>query len=331
MANERTVLGPTLIENALCESLGGPRRRAFLATMEKAVPWDDLARPVRALYHNDSGKGGRPNVPAVMMLKCLLVQKWFGLSDPQLEEALLDSIAIREFVGIGQNDAAVDETSMVIFRKRLRQAGLTTELFDAVVAHLTSQGLILQEGTIVDATILTAPTGTKKRDENGEVIDDTRDQEAGFTKKRGRAYHGYKAHVATDTRGMVKDYRVTSADEHDSKRFDELTEDEKKAKYGDSAHMDKKRKAQLEASDIFCGIIERRVRGQSELTAAQKAHNRAVSKIRAKVEHVFGWWYHMGQGVRVRYRGLRRNGEDIAWCLIAYNLKRSVSLVPTES
>lgn len=325
MANERKVSGPTLIEQVLSESLGGPRKRAFLATMQEAVPWETLAKPVRALYRNDSVKGGRPNVSAVVMLKCLLVQKWFGYSDPQLEEALLDSIAIREFVGLGQGDAVVDETTMVVFRRRLREAGLTHDLFDAVVVHLQDQGLFVDEGTIVDATIIQAPQGKKTKDAEGEVVKDTRDKQAGYTKKHGRSYHGYKAHLATDARGLAKDYRVTPANEHDSKRFDELTEDEVKAKYGDSAYMDKRRKKELEEANIFCGIIERRVRGQGELTAEQKAHNKRVSKVRARVEHVFGWGWQMGQFVRCRYRGIRRNAEDIGWGLIAYNLKRSVS------
>lgn len=325
MANERKVSGPTLIEQVLSESLGGPRKRAFLATMQEAVPWEQLAKPMRKLYRNDAGKGGRPNVSAVVMLKCLLVQKWFGYSDPQLEEALLDSIAIREFVGLGQGDGVVDETTMVVFRRRLREAGLTTQLFDAVLGHLNQQGLIVDEGTIVDATILQAPQGKKTKGPSGEVKD-TRDTQAGFTKKHGRSYHGYKAHIATDVRGLAKDYRVTPANEHDSKRFDELTEGETKAKYGDSAYMDKQRKAKLQEQGVFCGIIERRVRGQGELTAEQKAHNKKVSKVRAHVEHVFGWGWQMGQFVRARYRGIRRNAEDIGWGLIAYNLKRSVSL-----
>lgn len=336
MANERKVSGPTLIEQVLSESLGGPRRRAFLATMHRAVPWEVLAKPVRELYRNDAGKGGRPNVSAIVMLKCLLIQKWFGYSDPQLEEALLDSIAIREFVGLGQGDAAVDETTMVVFRRRLREAGLTHDLFDAVVAHLQQQGLIVDEGTIVDATIIQAPQGkkTKATPDPGadpaaiEAVKDTRDTQAGFTKKHGRSYHGYKAHVATDVRGLARDYRVTPANEHDSKRFDELTEGEQKAKYGDSAYMDKQRKATMMQHDIFCGIIERRVRGQGELSVEQKAHNKKVSKVRAHVEHVFGWGWQMGQFVRARYRGIRRNAEDIGWGLMAYNLKRSVSLTP---
>jgi IS5 family transposase len=266
------------------------------------------------------------------MLKCMLIQKWFGYSDPQLEESLLDSIAVREFVGLGQHDAVVDETTMSVFRKRLRDAGLTTQLFDTVLSHLASQGLVLQDGTIVDATIIVASTGKKTRDASSEVVKDTRDPLARFTQKHGRTYFGDKAHLATDTRGLVKDYRVTPANEHDSKRFDELTEDEPRggAKYGDSAYMDKKRKADLEAKDIFCGIIERRVRGQDELTPEQKRHNRVVSKIRAKVEHGFGWWWQMGQGVRVRYRGLLRNAEDVGWCLMAYNLKRSASLLRAD-
>ena len=327
MANERKVSGPTLIEQVLSESLGGPRRRAFLAKMREAVPWEALAKPVRELYRNDTGKGGRPSVSAVVMVKCLLAQKWFGYSDPQLEEALLDSIALREFVGLGQGDSVVDETTMVVFRRRLREAGLTHALFDAVVEHLQQRGLIVDEGTIVDATILQAPQGKKSKDESGEVKD-TRDKQAGFTKKHGRSYHGYKAHIATDVRGLAKDYRVTPANEHDSKRFDELTEDETKAKYGDSAYKDRQRKRRMEDAGIFCGIIERRVRGQDELTAQQKAHNKKVSRVRAHVEHVFGWGWQMGQFVRARYRGIRRNAEDIGWGLIAYNLKRSVSLSP---
>ena len=328
MANERKLSGPTLIENALSQSLGGPRRRAFLSTMQDAVPWDELAKPVRKLYRNDTGKGGNPNVPAVVMLKCLLLQKWFGYSDPQLEEALLDSIAVREFVGLGQGDKAVDETTMVVFRRRLREHGLTSQLFGTVLKHLQNKGLVVDEGTIVDATILSTPKGTKTKDASGEVVKDTRDPQAGFTKKHGKSYHGYKAHVATDTRGLAKDYRVTPANEHDSKRFDELTEGETKAKYGDSAFMDKRRKQEMEDKGIFCGIIERRVRGQGELTPEQKAHNKKVSKVRAHVEHVFGWGWQMGLFVRTRYRGIRRNAEDIGWGLIAYNLKRSVTLTP---
>lgn len=328
MANERKVSGPTLIELVLSESLGGPRKRAFLAKMQAAVPWEVLAKPVRELYRNGTGKGGRPNVSAVVMLKCLLIQKWFGYSDPQLEEALLDSIAIREFVGLGQGDAVVDETTLVVFRRRLREAALTDALFDAVVEHLQQQGLFVDEGTIVDATIIQAPQGKKTKDASGEVTKDTRDKQAGYTKKHGRSYHGYKGHIATDVRGLVKDYRVTPANEHDSKRFDELTEGETKAKYGDSAFMDQKRKKNLEEQGIFCGIIERRVRGQGELTPEQKAHNKAVSKVRSHVEHVFGWGWHMGQFVRCRYRGIRRTAEDIGWGLMAYNLKRSVSLTP---
>ena len=339
MANERKLSGPTLIEGVLNESLGGPRRRAFLATMQDAVPWEALAKPVRTLYRNGTGKGGNPNVPAVVMLKCLLLQKWFGYSDPQLEEALLDSIAIREFVGLGQDDKPIDETTMVVFRRRLREAGMTSQLFDTVLKHLQNKGLVVDEGTIVDATIVSAPKGTKTKAAPvpgavpgaGEAVKDTRDTQAGFTKKHGKSYHGYKAHVATDVRGLAKDYRVTSANEHDSKRFDELTEDETKAKYGDSAYMNKQRKAAMETQGVFCGIIERRVRGQGELTAEQKAHNKKVSKVRAHVEHVFGWGWQMGLFVRTRYRGIRRNAEDIGWGLIAYNLKRSVTLTLTRA
>ena len=124
---------------------------------------------------------------------------------------------------------------------------------------------------------------------------------------------------------MIKDYRYDTASVHDSRHIDELTENETHSVYADSAYMDKKRKAALEKRDVFCGIIEKRVRGQKELSALQKLHNRLVSGIRAVVEHPFAWMKNTGYG-RTRYRGMRKNAMDFGLHAIAYNWKRSFSL-----
>jgi IS5 family transposase len=208
----------------------------------------------------------------------------------------------------------------VVFRKRLRKHGHNSTLFDKTVEILKQRGVILEEGTCVDATIIEAPRGRKRSDGTS-----TKDITASYTKKHGTVYHGFKAHIATDRNGIIKDYRFDTARVHDSKHIDDLVADEHHSVWADSAYMNSERKERLENEGIFCGIIERRVRGQKELTAEQKWHNRLVAGIRAVVEHPFAWMKNTGFR-RVRYRGLRRNGLDFALHAIAYNFKRSFSL-----
>lgn len=318
---ERAPNQPTLMDGYISE-LGDPRLQAKLDRLKQVIPWEKLAGPIRATYANNSAEGGRPNIPVVAMLRVMMLQKWFNLSDPAMEGMLLDRISFRRFVGLNLIEGTVDETTIVKFRKRLLDHGLTSRLFDEVVEHLTEAGLIVEEGTLVDATIIEAPRGQKTDDGLGH----TAQRGASHTRKHGRTYFGYKAHVATDPRGMIKDYRYGTASEHDSRHIDDLIEGETQEVFADSAYMDKARKERLEAEGIFCGIIERRVRGQKELTKSQKAHNRLCASFRAYVEHPFAWMKKAGGFVRVRYRGLSRNALDFALGAIAYNFKRSLSL-----
>ena len=321
MANQRKNNGPMLVDQFFAE-LGGARTQKLLDRLDRLIPWEQLAGPIEALYRNDAGRGGRPNVPVVMMLKCILLQKWFNLSDPGLEEAIDDRISFRRFLGLATTDDGVDETTLVKFRKRLRDAGVMAQLFDTATDYLTRQGLILQQGTMVDATIIEAPKGRTTKDGLGS----TKDKTASFTKKHGRTYHGYKAHIATDGNGMIKDFIFDTAKVHDSKHIDALIEGETQEVFADSAYMNQQRKQDLESRGVFCGIIERRGRGQAQLTGAQKAHNRLCATFRAAVEHPFAWIKAMGHR-RVRYRGARRNAEDFGFMAMAYNFKRSLSLL----
>ena len=318
---ERHSSQPTLMDGYVAE-LGDPKLREKLGRLGKAIPWERLAEPIRATYCNHTAKGGRPNIPVVMMLKVVMLQKWFNLSDAAMEGMLLDRISFREFVGLNMIDGTIDETTIVLFRQRLLEHDLIQPLFDDVVAYLREGGVIVEEGTLVDATIIEAPRGEVSEDGLGH----TRQKEATFTKKHGRTYHGYKAHAATDAQGFIIDYIYDTASVHDSKHIDALIEGEQQAVFADSAYMDKQRKARLEGEGVFCGIIERRVRGQKELTAAQKAHNRLCAAFRAFVEHPFAWMKRAGGFMRTRYRGLRRNALDFALGAIAYNFERSLSV-----
>lgn len=325
---ERKSKGLTLSDGLLVD-VGGKRTANLLGQLDAIIPWETLADPIRPLYDNTSAKGGRPNVPVVMMLRITFMQRWFGLSDELMEEAIDDRMSFRRFLGLSIEDAGVDHSTIAVFRKRLHDAGVISELFEQVNTHLLQQGLILREGTAVDATIIEAPRGGVTKDSDGNITGNSKDKTATHTKKHGRAYHGYKAHIATDTRGMIKDYIYDTAKVHDSKHIDQLIEDEPAggAAYADSAYMDKKRKQQLEQRDVHCGIIERRVRGQDELRAEQKEHNHKCAKVRAIVEMPFAW-FKRARTHRTRYRGMRKNALDFGLWAMAYNFWRSLSIKP---
>ena len=337
---ERKTDQPTFMD-ALVLGLGGPRTMKFLSQCEALIPWDALAASIADVFPGTpragsgecagcargrsarvrGSRGGRPHWPVKLYVKCMMLQKWFGLSDPQLEEQLRDRLSFRRFVGLGLADPTPDETTFVNFRKRLRESGHGSTLFDGVLEQLRSKGLVLEEGSLVDATIVEQATGGKNQEGQS-----TRDRAASFTKKHGRTYHGYKAHVNVSKDRLVTDYVFDTAKVHDSQHIDGLIEGETKAVWADSAYMKEQRSQDLAERGVHDGIVRRRVRGQAELTEAQQAHNRAASKVRALVEHPFAWMGQMGYG-RARYRGLRRNGLDFGLTALAYNIKRSLSLL----
>jgi transposase, IS5 family len=317
---ERTNADHGLVD-AWTANLGGPRTAALLERLDRAVAWTTLVKPVAALPEYRGGeKGGRPAWPALTMLKCVLLAKWFGLSDPQLEECLQDRLSFRRFVGLSLTDATPDETTFVRFRARLRERGLDRTLFERTTAELDRRGLLVKDGSLVDATIIEQSRGSKRDDGTS-----TRDPEASFTKKNGETYHGYKGHINADRRAIVTDYRFSDAAPHDSNFIDELTEHETKMVVADSAYRSRAREAMLASRGVACAIAFKRQRGQGRLPPLLQRLNRMIASVRAAVEHPFAWMRNMGYR-RVRYRGRRRNELDFALNLIAYNWKRSLSL-----
>jgi len=303
------------------EGFGATRSAALLARLDDATPWKKLAAPIARLPEYARSNPGRPAWDPVVMLKCMMLAKWFNLSDPALEEALLDRISFRRFVGLSFTDATPDETTFVRFRARLREARIHNKLFDGVVKHLENKGYLVREGTMVDATIIEQSTGHKREDGSN-----TRDEEASFTKKHGATHHGYKGHIACDLSGIVTGYRFTTAKEHDSKRIDELTTDERTAVFADSAYASRARRESLRERGVIDGIIYKRKRGQSALYEWQVRWNKLVSRVRAKVEHPFGMLKHQLGYRRVRYRGRARNEFDFSLTMAACNIKKSLSL-----
>ena len=187
--------------------------------------------------------------------------------------------------------------------------------------HVESRGLQVREGTMVDATIIEQSRGRTRPDGTH-----TRDEDASSTVKHGKNYFGYKTHIAVGISGIITGYRFTTAREHDSRRIDELVEEEHIVVYADGAYTSEERRQRLCARGVIDGICYKRNRGQAELYDWQQCWNKLISCVRTRVEHPFAMLKHQLGLRRVRYRGLERNGFDICMALIACNLKRSVHL-----
>ena len=193
---------------------------------------------------------------------------------------------------------------------------------------MIEKNLILNEGTLVDATLIHSSQPKRKKDDKGNVIsNEAHDKEATYTSKRGQKHHGQKMYIATDTNGVIKKVIATTAKTHDSTQFDALTEDEEKAIFADSGYMSKERKVKLREKGIFNGIVERRVRGQSKLRAKQSRNNQRFAKLRGLVELPFAFIKHHMNFRQTRYLGLEKNQEH--FCLIAAcaNLRRVPGLM----
>ena len=318
--SERRNCEPCFVDG-LVSDLGGPRTGELLGRLDASVDWERLAAPIRELRGYTNTGPGRPAWSAVLMLRCLMLAKWFNLSDPQLEETLQDRLSFRRFAGLSLSDATPDETTFVRFRGRLREAGLHERIFEGVVEQLDERGLLVRAGTLVDATIIEQSRGHKREDGTS-----TRDADASFTKKHGRSYHGYKGHIACDVSGLVTDWRYTTAKEHDGRYLDEMTTDEQHAVFADAMYDSGPRREALRRRGVAPGICYQRRRGQHELSTWQRWWNRLIASTRARVEHPFAMIKQQMGLRRVRYRGLERNAADFCLTLAAANLKRSLSL-----
>lgn len=303
--------------------LGGPRATAFFDTCLREIPFDQLAASVSDVFGDDDAAGGAPHWPVVTLLKVVFLQKCFGLSDPMAEEMLRDRISFRRFAGLSFDDRTPDHSTISVFRKRLRDKGHGSTLFEKTLEILRTKGLVLNTGTLIDATILEAPLGGRRLD--GST---TADPCATKTVKGGRGHFGHRVHVATDRRGIVTDYVYDTAAESEHTHFDHLARNETRAVFADSGCRSRGRVGKLRERGVVAGLCHRRVRGQKELTPQQKRFNRLVAPIRAFVEHLFAWIKGRLNHRRVRYRGLARNALDFALSAMAYNFSRSFTLKP---
>lgn len=275
------------------------RRDVFLQTMDAIVPWAELCEVIEPHYPK-AGKG-RPPIGLERMLRMYFVQHWFNLADEACEEALLDSTALRRFVGIDLGRERVpDGTTLLKFRRLLEKHELGQALFAKVGEVLQARGLKVGAGTIVDATIIGAPSSTKNADKQ-------RDPEMHQTRKGQQWYFGMKMHIGVDSRsGLAHSAVVTAANVHDKHPLPDLLHGNERRVYGDSAYARQKALIGSKAPQAR-DFTNERVRRDGEVDEARRAKNRNKSKVRARVEHVFAVLKRLWGFTKVRYRGLAKN------------------------
>jgi transposase, IS5 family len=293
------------------------RREQFLEKLEILIPWRKLEAPIARYYAKAGSQGGRPPYPLSTMLRVHLMQLVYNLSDPAMEDALYEIESMRRFAGL-RLERIPDETTILNFRHLLERLGLGKKLFRQINRHLQENGLLLREGSIVDATIIAAPSSTKNRE--GE-----RDPQMRQVKKGNEWHFGMKMHIGVDDAlGLIHSVETTSANEHDITVADKLLHGEERRVWGDAGYVgiDKRTEHEGRETDWLIGLRpgHRRVlEAGSELAEAE----RIKASVRAKVEHAFFYIKRMFGYSKVRYRGLEKNTNRLYVLSGLANLLRS--------
>ena len=295
------------------------RRETFLAEMDQVVPWTTLCAVIEPYYPKDPapGVGGRRTIGLERMLRIHFLQQWYALSDPAVEEALYDSAAMRRFVGIDLGrEGAPDETTVCKFRHLLEKHDLAAQLFAVVSEHLKQHGMTLSEGTIVDATIIAAPPSTKNKAKQ-------RDTEMHQTKKGNQWHFGMKAHIGVDEcTGLVHTVVSTAANVADVVEVPNLLHGKERHVFGDAGYTGAQKRAAKRGRKFWIAAKRSVVKTiqDPELRAIIEQLEHAKASIRAAVEHPFRVLKRQFGYVKVRYKGLAKNGAQVTTLFALVNL-----------
>ena len=300
---------------ALDRKLSGKVLRAskFLDSMDRVIPWESLSEAIEPYYQGKSGTGRRA-MPMERMLRIYFLQQWYGLSDPEAEDAIYDRRSFQQFLKLDPAvDRVPDETTILNFRHLLEEHRLQEDFFARINAHLEKAGLRLQRGTIVDATLIAAPSSTKNREKK-------RDPEMSSTKKNNQWHFGMKASIGVDAqKGLVHSVKTDTAKTHDSCLMEDCLHGKEEAIFGDKGYADQTRKQQCRAGGLYYGILDKATR-KAPLSKGQKKRNRQLSSVRSKVEHPFQVLKCQWEYRKVRYRGLAKNTAQLFALFGLYNL-----------
>ena len=296
------------------------RRELFLERMDGLIPWRRLEERIRPVYPKP-GKGRRP-YPLAVMLRVHCVQLFYNLSDPGMEDLLYEAESVRRFVGLSLSEALPDETTILNFRHLLERHELGKALFDEINAHLGSQGLRLREGSIVDASIIEAPSSTKNRTRE-------RDPEMHQTKKGNQWHFGMKAHIGVDSEtGIVHSLSTTAANAHDVTEAHNLLHGGERVVWCDAGYQGVHKRWENLGLEIDWQVAMRPGKRRNlDPGSAEELAEKLKASVRAKVEHPFQKVKRVFGYAKVRYRGLAKNTERLALLFGLGNLLTAESRV----
>lgn len=311
-----------------------------LAALTATVDFAAIAAKVAVLLPVvDYSKGGRPPFPLLLMVKLLVLKQLYNLSDDQLEYQALDRTSFQRFLGLKSSSRVPDAKTFWAFQQTLMKAGAAPVIAQAVHEQLAVAGYVARNGQLIDATIVRVPVQHFTHEERtaldrGEIPEGwsaakraQKDTQARWTKKHGKSYFGYKAHVSADVRHkVVRKSAVTDASVHDTNHFEDLLDEANTSREvsADKGYVDSQREARLKAAG-WRVRVQRKAKPGKELGVRQKGRNTAIARVRARIEHVFAGMHQMG-GQWIRTIGLARADFQITTKLAVYNLKRWVSL-----
>ena len=332
MGKQINILGADMQLNRLTK-LGDP-----LEKINETIDWevfrDSIRRRVRKA---DYSKGGRPPYDEILMFKVTLLEDWNNISDDTVEFMINDRLSFQRFLGMELGEKSPDAKTIWLFKEQLGKDGLK-ELFELFNKNLYAMGVVKREGSLVDATFVDVPRQRNSREENkkiksGEVPEEwqtpenvhklaQKDTDARWTKKGNETHYGYKDHVKVDKESkVIVDFSVTSANVHDVNEFEGIIDGDDKEAWLDSAYASEEHVARIKEKhpDIILHICEKGYRN-APLTEQQKQSNREKAKVRARVEHVFGYMTRFMGGITIRSIGIERAEREICGMNLAYNI-----------
>jgi len=288
-----------------------------LDRIDTLIDWEPLRKLMEAQYTLDGP--GRPGFPPVLLFKAVLLQQWYNLSDPALEEAIDDRFSFRRFLGLNLDEKVPDHSTVHKFWDRI--SPIIEDLFQQVQTQLEVHQLMVKNGSIIDATLIESasrrPTTQKAS---------ASDSDSTWSKKRGKAHFGYKARIAIDQGSeLIRQAKMTTGNVHDSAVFPDLVSGDERALYADKGYSSYKRSQWLTERGIEDGIMFQGSKWHN-LTPAELERNNDINRIRKAIEHVFGTFKRVYHFCRCKYFSLVRNRTNLFALCISYNLKRSVKL-----
>lgn len=328
-----------LLEERLSK-LGNP-----LEKLDSFIDWNIFESAINEAFKKPElikSKGGRPAFGKLMLFKALIIQSLYNLSDEQLEYQIIDRTSFKKFLGLKKSDRVPDSRTYWHFREQLIKSDTILSLFDAFNARLDRLGIFANEGKMVDATFVDVPKQRNSREENKEVKEGKvpvewqenthklaqKDIDAKWTKKNNISFYGYKNHIKAGTgTKLIRKYVVTDASVHDSQAMENLLDDTDKGEelYADGAYTGKASEEIYDRKKVVNRINEKGYKNRP-LTEEQKKSNREKSKVRARVEHIFGFMENSMNGSFIRTIGIERAKAKIGMMNIVYNICRCVQL-----